>query len=101
MQRGIKPKEISVLDGAQGRNRTTDTRIFSPLLYQLSYLAVKGILAGRVDYARRVQKVPPRRLRDKSTPSCLSLRYRCVRSSPVFSATRVIEPFSRERWNSK
>ncbi len=26
--------------GAQGRNRTTDTRIFSPLLYQLSYLGV-------------------------------------------------------------
>ena len=25
-------------DGAQGRNRTTDTRIFNPLLYQLSYL---------------------------------------------------------------
>jgi hypothetical protein len=25
-------------DGAQGRIRTTDTRIFSPLLYQLSYL---------------------------------------------------------------
>jgi hypothetical protein len=24
--------------GAQGRNRTADTRIFSPLLYQLSYL---------------------------------------------------------------
>ena len=27
-------------DGGQGRNRTIDTRIFSPLLYQLSYLAV-------------------------------------------------------------
>jgi hypothetical protein len=27
-------------DGAQGRNRTTDTRIFNPLLYQLSYLGV-------------------------------------------------------------
>ena len=27
-------------DGGQGRNRTTDTRIFNPLLYQLSYLAV-------------------------------------------------------------
>ena len=27
------------LTGGQGRNRTTDTRIFSPLLYQLSYLA--------------------------------------------------------------
>ena len=26
--------------GAQGRIRTTDTRIFSPLLYQLSYLGV-------------------------------------------------------------
>ena len=24
-------------DGASGRNRTNDTRIFSPLLYQLSY----------------------------------------------------------------
>src|SRR5688500_4382183 len=26
--------------GGQGRNRTTDTRIFNPLLYRLSYLAV-------------------------------------------------------------
>jgi hypothetical protein len=33
----------------------------------------------------------------RSTPSCLSLRYRCVRSSPVFSATRVMLPFSRAR----
>ena len=28
--------------GGQGRNRTADTRIFSPLLYQLSYLAMSG-----------------------------------------------------------
>jgi hypothetical protein len=28
--------------GGQGRNRTIDTRIFSPLLYQLSYLATVG-----------------------------------------------------------
>ena len=27
-------------NSAQGRNRTTDTGIFSPLLYQLSYLGV-------------------------------------------------------------
>ena len=27
------------MKSAQGRNRTADTRIFSPLLYQLSYLA--------------------------------------------------------------
>jgi hypothetical protein len=26
----------------QGRNRTTDTRIFNPLLYQLSYLGNVG-----------------------------------------------------------
>jgi hypothetical protein len=32
--------EIKGKNGGQGRNRTTDTRIFSPLLYQLSYLAV-------------------------------------------------------------
>ena len=33
-----------LLDSAdgQGRNRTADTRIFSPLLYQLSYLASKN-----------------------------------------------------------
>ena len=29
-----------IRNGASGRNRTNDTRIFSPLLYQLSY---KGI----------------------------------------------------------
>ena len=30
--------------GGLGRNRTTDTRIFNPLLYQLSYLAESVIL---------------------------------------------------------
>ena len=29
------------LFGGLGRNRTTDTRIFNPLLYQLSYRAVR------------------------------------------------------------
>ena len=44
------------LNGGQGRNRTTDTRIFSPLLYQLSYLAAGW---GRVlerPGARRVKQ---------------------------------------------
>ena len=31
-----------LMGGAQGQNRTADTRIFSPLLYQLSYLGAKG-----------------------------------------------------------
>ncbi len=32
--------QIIILN-AQNRNRTSDTRIFSPLLYQLSYLGIK------------------------------------------------------------
>ncbi len=28
--------------GGLGRNRTTDTRIFNPLLYQLSYQAMQS-----------------------------------------------------------
>ena len=35
------------MNGAQGRNRTTDTRIFSPLLYQLSYLGIAMIRADQ------------------------------------------------------
>ena len=31
---------IYIVNGAQGRIRTTDTRIFNPLLYQLSYLGI-------------------------------------------------------------
>ena len=34
---------FAVMNG-QGGNRTPDTRIFSPLLYQLSYLAERGKL---------------------------------------------------------
>ena len=30
--------QLSIGIGGLGRNRTTDTRIFNPLLYQLSYL---------------------------------------------------------------
>ena len=37
--------------GGQGRNRTTDTRIFSPLLYQLSYLARE--LPAHTGYSRK------------------------------------------------
>jgi hypothetical protein len=28
------------MNGGQGQNRTADTRIFNPLLYRLSYLAI-------------------------------------------------------------
>ena len=33
--------KIRELNGGQGRSRTADTRIFSPLLYRLSYLAIR------------------------------------------------------------
>ena len=34
---------VSFIPNAQNRNRTSDTRIFSPLLYQLSYLGLQRI----------------------------------------------------------
>lgn len=37
------------LDGARGRNRTTDTAIFSRMLYQLSYPGIGAIHRRRVD----------------------------------------------------
>ena len=39
------------MNGAQGRNRTTDTMIFSHVLYQLSYLGTRGtrLVAGGPD----------------------------------------------------
>jgi hypothetical protein len=42
----ITPRRVNYLNllsnyGAQGRNRTTDTAIFSRMLYQLSYLGVR------------------------------------------------------------
>ena len=41
--------------GAQGRNRTAHTRIFSPLLYQLSYLGIGSVAAPgrRARYQQR------------------------------------------------
>src|SRR4029079_4367857 len=37
-------------DGAQGRNRTTDTVIFSHVLYQLSYLGIRVFGGERAVY---------------------------------------------------
>ena len=38
-----KEAETCLGSGAQRWNRTTDTRIFSPLLYRLSYLGLKSV----------------------------------------------------------
>ncbi len=41
--------------GAQGRNRTTDTAIFSRMLYQLSYLGAAGIQQGPAVIGERLR----------------------------------------------
>ena len=41
----LKPTSLRIAafpSSAQGRNRTADTGIFNPLLYQLSYLGPRG-----------------------------------------------------------
>ena len=42
----------ALLNGAQGRNRTTDTVIFSHVLYQLSYLGPHFGLRAEPDFSR-------------------------------------------------
>ena len=40
LQTSALPLGYSAIDGGSSRNRTSDTRIFSPLLYRLSYRAI-------------------------------------------------------------
>ena len=50
----------TVRDGAQGRDRTTDTAIFSRMLYQLSYLGVARERARRAPvYSQASGPCPP------------------------------------------
>ena len=46
LQDAAKQSRYVLKNGAQGRNRTADTGIFNPLLYQLSYPATEGRDAG-------------------------------------------------------
>ena len=55
----MRSVRILKFNGGQGRNRTTDTRIFSPLLYQLSYLAAEGERARIRPAATAPVKRPP------------------------------------------
>ena len=47
-QQGLK-------SGGEGRNRTDDTRIFSPLLYQLSYHAILSCKPFIFNYLRSIR----------------------------------------------
>ena len=63
---GLKVKISYLIDkyGGQGQNRTADTGIFSPLLYQLSYLALKGervlnrAQPGQSSRAAEISRIP-------------------------------------------
>ena len=52
MAKARKADLVEKKSGAQTRIRTTDTRIFNPLLYQLSYLGIAPA-AGAVRRRRR------------------------------------------------
>ena len=51
-------RKISKLSGAQRRIRTTDTRIFNPLLYQLSYLGIRTPLQETLRMSGQVGNRP-------------------------------------------
>ena len=57
--------------GGLGRNRTTDTRIFNPLLYRLSYQAKKGEMIHEFLLAR-LEPGSPREKREALNRCCLS-----------------------------
>ncbi len=46
------PEESEQPNGGQGRNRTADTGIFSPLLYRLSYLAFDDSECWRTPHSK-------------------------------------------------
>ena len=53
-------KGLGFESGGSGRNRTTDTRIFNPLLYQLSYRANKLRIVSRILAS---SATPPQKMR--------------------------------------
>jgi len=48
-------QELEGIGGGSSRDRTSDTRIFNPLLYQLSYRAIHSLAGGlKFKWARRI-----------------------------------------------
>jgi hypothetical protein len=70
--------------GAQGRNRTTDTVIFSHVLYQLSYLGAGLARRGgqRRGYSGSGQRCPHERCDAVAPPGKAAVR---VRNAPLMT----------------
>ena len=67
-------RNTPVGNGGQGRNRTIDTRIFNPLLYQLSYLATVGTQPdGRVIGRAGIRPEGPSGVKDDATRSRIQI----------------------------
>jgi hypothetical protein len=73
-------------NGAQGRNRTTDTAIFSRMLYQLSYLGVserpKGLSSGRFIVAPDRDVHPASRAPRRRAQPFFAVRHSRTQPSP-------------------
>ena len=70
-EKGVKPFGLTPsFLGAETQNRTGDTRIFSPLLYRLSYLGAGGTVGKFLDYNIYSSPVKPflRRIAQSGRP---------------------------------
>jgi hypothetical protein len=88
-------KLLKEWSGGLGRNRTADTRIFSPLLYQLSYQASKGTVIQPQGCGKRQRTVSVGHSRSAYLSSGQSRAYPIARftsgiretgSAPIFAA---------------
>ena len=89
------PKQVN---GGQGRDRTTDTRIFNPLLYQLSYLAIEKASRLNAPPAEEPRQGPAfsgvgrRGVKHGGTPRDKSTRIGRIWKSPHARRARKLPP---------
>ena len=79
----LTPSDFKYLSGAQSRNRTSDTRIFNPLLYQLSYL---GTVPSPRALGESVLCEAAWAVQRHSAKKPISLARQCCGGSSVWSA---------------
>ena len=93
----VSSNMLIIKENAQNRNRTSDTRIFSPLLYQLSYLGIHHIsycqckLRGQ-DLNLRPSGYEPDELPDCSTPRYEINGWRWIRTTEAICSRFTVCP---------
>ena len=76
---------LIIKENAQNRNRTSDTRIFSPLLYQLSYLGIHHIRYCQCKLRGQDLNLRPSGYEPDELPDCSTPRYYVVYDMFSFS----------------